>query len=372
MSRFLPAAAALAAFLLVSCDQGVESLADYEKRRAAAADERAQVRSLPLPAAGANSEANLRRSLDALPSEEARDRFESAYRLVFTTRKERRDPKRALEELQAVVEEAPRFAPAFRVAGYAYFSGGDYPSSRTAYEAAVKLDPSYGDAHYALALVLAMEPPIGDALAAREHLNRALALGVKDDFGLKGILDRQAAAPAAGASGLPAGHPPMQPPDAASGPPAATDGEALPLKLSGIGSIQELERAYARLHDPALRKSLENGFRYTFTEKTQFRDKAAAKVEFDRVIAADPGCAAAYRGLAYVVYNPSAPDESISLYKKALDLDADYGEAHYALSFILAVVPERRAEGLEHFRRAMSLGVPDERKLGERFYTEAR
>jgi hypothetical protein len=53
-------------------------------------------------------------------------------------------------------------------------------------------------------------------------------------------------------------------------------------------------------------------------------------------------------------------------YRKAVALDPDYGEAHYALSFMLTQFD--MAEGRTHFERAMALGVPDERDLGGKFY----
>ena len=46
--------------------------------------------------------------------------------------------------------------------------------------------------------------------------------------------------------------------------------------------------------------------------------------------------------------------------------DPDYGEAHYALSFMLTQSDLER--GRRHFERAMQLGVPDERNLRGQFY----
>jgi Tfp pilus assembly protein PilF len=55
-------------------------------------------------------------------------------------------------------------------------------------------------------------------------------------------------------------------------------------------------------------------------------------------------------------------------YEKAVELDPDYGEAHYALSFMLTQFDVER--GRKHFKKAMELGIPDERNLGPRFYPE--
>ncbi len=345
------------------CDQGTESLEDGK------AASREALAGPPLAAEGPYSEESLKKIASGLASDAKRRHFERAFRLVFTPDPRLKDPKAAIEELTLIREEAQRFAPFYRVAGYAFFIGGAAQDAKDCYEQAVKIDPNYGDAHYALASILAMAG--SDPDAARVHLNRALALGVKDSMNVAGQLARQAGQRRD--RELPKDHPPMgagSPP--APGPDVPTDGEAIPLKLTGIGSAAELERAYAKLQDPALRKSLEKGFRYTFSPKTQFRDRAAAKEEFEKVIAGDASCAAAYRGLAYVLFDTGQAEASVASYRKALQLDPEYGEAHYALSFILAAAPDQHAAGLEHFKRAMALGVPDERKLGERFYPEAK
>jgi hypothetical protein len=67
-------------------------------------------------------------------------------------------------------------------------------------------------------------------------------------------------------------------------------------------------------------------------------------------------------GLTYVdLFHPS-----LAAYRKAVALDPDYGEAHYALSFTLAI--SDLAAGKVHFDRAMALGVPDTRDLRGQFY----
>ena len=57
-------------------------------------------------------------------------------------------------------------------------------------------------------------------------------------------------------------------------------------------------------------------------------------------------------------------------YRRALALDDAYGEAHYAMAFMLAMGD--RAQGKVHFERAMALGVPDTRKLGPQFFEAAQ
>jgi hypothetical protein len=60
---------------------------------------------------------------------------------------------------------------------------------------------------------------------------------------------------------------------------------------------------------------------------------------------------------------------TITLYERAVELDPDYGEAHYALAFMLG--PTDRERGAVHFARAMELGIDDERNLRERFFEGA-
>jgi tetratricopeptide (TPR) repeat protein len=351
------------ALALAACDQRVQSLSEYETQKS-------EVMSLPLAKTGPYSEAALSEMLAGLSGAEEKKAMERAYRLTFTSNQKLRDPRRAIDELEKLEAMAPKFAPAYRVGGYAYFLLQDLDSAVENYQKAIDADPNYGDAYYALASLFVMARQ--DPAMTKRILDKALSLGVKDTMQLGAQLEMAAANPES-PSEMPAGHPPMG--SAASGAPPTpaadvpTDGEAIPLKLTGIGSAQELERVSAKLSDPSLKKSLDKAFRYTFTPKTQFRDKAAAKAEYEKVIAADPSCAAAYRGLAYVLFDSGQAEESFTNYQKALAIDPDYGEVHYAIAFIQA--GSQHAEGLEHFKRAMALGVPDERKLGERFYTEA-
>jgi Tfp pilus assembly protein PilF len=54
-------------------------------------------------------------------------------------------------------------------------------------------------------------------------------------------------------------------------------------------------------------------------------------------------------------------------YEKAVAADPNYGEAHYALAFMLTQSDMARAR--THFDKAMALGVPDERNLREQFFS---
>ncbi len=173
------------------------------------------------------------------------------------------------------------------------------------------------------------------------------------------------------APGEPADLPPGHPPVSTRPAEPETDGHPdLPLKKTGIGSAAELRRALEAAREEA-RPHLDAGFRLAFTARPAARDYAGAERELRATIAADPGSAAAHRALAYAVFNQGFNvSGALPLYEKAIELDPNYGEAHYALAFILG--PENPARGRVHFEKAMSLGVPDERNLRERFYPPQR
>jgi tetratricopeptide (TPR) repeat protein len=148
---------------------------------------------------------------------------------------------------------------------------------------------------------------------------------------------------------------------------APTDEHAIPLKLEGLNSRAELDRALATVEDPAVREAFESGYRKTFTADPARRDYAGAAQDLRKVVEGAPGFAEAYRALGYAEFNQGFNvDAAMTHYLRAVELKPDYGEAHYALAFMYAM--GNREKGVVHFRKAMELGVPDERNLGERFY----
>lgn len=153
-----------------------------------------------------------------------------------------------------------------------------------------------------------------------------------------------------------------------SGP---TDGNALPLKLEGLSSVAEMDRGKAMTQNTEAQTAFEAGFRKTFTSDQGKRDYQGAVQDLDKAIGLDPGFAAAYRARGYAKFNLGFNiQDAMTDYLKAVDLKPDYGEAHYALAFMYAMPGEGdRAKGEEHFKRAMELGVPDERDLRTKFYS---
>jgi hypothetical protein len=179
-------------------------------------------------------------------------------------------------------------------------------------------------------------------------------------------IDRSGSAPQ---TTSPGGSAPDMTSSGAAAPAPATGGASeLPLSSTGLGSAAELAKALSHLDDSDARRVFEEAFRLTFTSQRDSRDFKRANELFRRVLEHDPECAECYRGLAYAEFNTSFDfPGTIALYEKAVALRPDYGEAHYALAFMLGT--SDLATGAEHFKRAMELGVTDERNLRERFYS---
>ena len=173
---------------------------------------------------------------------------------------------------------------------------------------------------------------------------------------------------------LPEGHPPVEGGGGMAGglgDAGPTDENALPLRLQGLSSVQELEKGKTMTENEEARQAFESGFRKTFTADAQKRDYTGATQDLDRALGLDPNFAAAYRARGYAKFNLgfNVPD-ALSDYLKAVELRPDYGEAHYALAFMYAMPGQGDIQkGAVHFERAMELGIPDERSLKEKFYS---
>ena len=88
----------------------------------------------------------------------------------------------------------------------------------------------------------------------------------------------------AGAKGLPEGHPSV---DGSGGAPmmgslgsdGPTDDNPLPLKLTGINSVEELKKGNAYPKNEEARKLYEEGYRKTFTADPAKRDYVGAEAD---------------------------------------------------------------------------------------------
>lgn len=178
----------------------------------------------------------------------------------------------------------------------------------------------------------------------------------------------------------PAGHPPMGPVGQMGpaggqagkmGDSAAEQGVEMPLILEGSGSLAELKSRLAKVADATLHPQFEEAFRKVFTVNRQSRDNARASAILEPLAASTDKAVAALaeRTLGYVRINSGFDSEGAKVrYLKAIEHDPEYGEAHYALAFTLAI--SDLGKGKEHFDRAMALGVPDTRGLRAQFYSE--
>jgi hypothetical protein len=176
---------------------------------------------------------------------------------------------------------------------------------------------------------------------------------------------------------LPPGHPPLTPPAGEPPRPAgpmaqavpAESGVARPLPLEGSGSVAELRARLAKVKDTSKHATLEDAFRRVFTVTRPERDIAGAESLLTPLASdADPAVAAlAERTLGYVRVSAGFDAEGAKArYARAIELDPEYGEAHYAMAFMYAMGD--REKGKVHFEKAMSLGVPDTRGLRGQFF----
>jgi len=168
---------------------------------------------------------------------------------------------------------------------------------------------------------------------------------------------------------LPEGHPPMPGESSGLGSSAPTDDNALPLKLTGLSSLVELEASAAGTDNKEAREAFIAGYRKTFTADAGKRDYGGAETDLSKAVQLDPNFAEAYRALGYARFNTGFNVQAaMDAYLKAVELKPGYGEAHYALAFMYAM--NDLDSGKVHFKKAMELGIPDERGLGSRYYSE--
>ncbi len=126
-------------------------------------------------------------------------------------------------------------------------------------------------------------------------------------------------------------------------------------------------RDRALLDTSQLKDSYEMAFRLAFASQPADRNYPEATRLVGMVLSERPEFAPAYRVMGYALFNMNRGTEALAAYQRAVTLNPNYGEAHYALAFLFAMGD--REVGREHFRKATELGVPDERNLGEKFYS---
>ena len=174
--------------------------------------------------------------------------------------------------------------------------------------------------------------------------------------------------PTAGTRKLPVGHPPIGSKRLAS-PPSAHTGP-LPLLKRGPGSEAELKRINVTFQEGADRDAFDQAFRQVFTVQRRLRNPAGAVKSLEALQPKYPKSAAIYRVLGYAAVDHGFQHQlAMKHYKKAIELDPEYGEVHYALAFMY-VIGSEKAKGGAHYTKSVELGIQDNRNIGKRFYPD--
>lgn len=154
-----------------------------------------------------------------------------------------------------------------------------------------------------------------------------------------------------------------------------TDGHAtLPLVKEGPRSIAELNRRLAMESDAALKTRLEKAFRLTFATSGDRRTQVQRSGDAIKILGGvDAGTAGAtaQRIIARASLRVSGSFVTMqSHYANAVQLDPNYGAAHYGLAFSLVAgaTPEALKKGRLHYEKAMKLGVKDTNNIRRYFY----
>ena len=139
----------------------------------------------PLPLNGPGSAAELAGRIKRIPQGTQRDEalrdLEDLYRLSFTVDRGKRDHARARTLAAKLARSPATAAAAERVRGFlAVSTNFDTKTARVHYEKAIALEPTFGEAHYALAFLCALN----DREAGAKHYQSAAAAGVEDTMSL--------------------------------------------------------------------------------------------------------------------------------------------------------------------------------------------
>jgi len=157
-------------------------------------------------------------------------------------------------------------------------------------------------------------------------------------------------------------------PHAGRVPPSAASAKGGPaLKATGSGSQAELERCLKSFDAEDDQATFRTAFTSVFHSNRSQRNPGAAEMSLTKLAEKHPTNAAIYRVLGYAaVDNGFQMARAMRYYLKAIELSPDYAEVHYALAFMYAMGD--RVKGAQHFKRAIELGMKDERGIGPRFY----
>lgn len=294
-----------------------------------------------------------------------------AFISLFHDDKSKRNGPLAKEKLDFILQKDPQNAVAYRLLGYYHIDNGfRIDEALENYRKAIEIAPDYGDAHYALAFTLVTS----DLKLAEKHFVRALELGVEDERELakkyfKGVnvseiqknLPPREKGPTAIETHGSNGH---------NQTPTSSQDQHIhynPTESLSASRLQEYKERIEVVSDAELNHALSDAYIAVFHENKAKRNGPFAKERLDWVLQQDPNSAVAYRILGYYhIDHGFRLKDAITCYLKALELDANYGDVHYALAFSMAMSNPQEAE--KYFIRALELGVEDERNLAQKFF----
>jgi tetratricopeptide (TPR) repeat protein len=264
------------------------------------------------------------------------------------------------EVCQSAIKQDPRFAPAYYWLGRVAAAQGDSKSAVENYREACRLVPSYGSAHYALALTyqkLGREAEARESMSAYQKFkldgdpqpedplldtvrsldNSALAHLMKGVDLEKGGQLEQAIAEHEQAIGIDAKL-------------AQAHANLIGL-YARAGQAEKAEQQYRATVaiNPNLPQS-HYDFGVLLLSEAKYREAEAA---FRRALETSPNYAEAHNNLAVLLERQGKLDEAARNYQAAIDNKPNYREAHFQLGRLL-LRQRKNGEAIRHFEQALT------------------
>jgi tetratricopeptide (TPR) repeat protein len=275
-------------------------------------------------------------------NEEVQATLAIAFFSLFAKDKGQRNPQQSKKNLDSVLEKEPLNPMAWRLLGYFHISNGfQLTEAVQCYQKAIEIQPNYGDAHYALSFALTTN----NLELGETHFRRALELGITDERGLAEKYYTQVD---------------MKAYQKAT-PPALSPQDLTPARL------KEYQERIEPLSDPELKEALKIAYLHLFMADRSRRNLPLAQEKLNVVFQKEPENVVAWRLKGYLAISQGFRwEEALECYQKAVSIDPQYGEVHYALAFtVVADENLRQTLGEKHFKEALRLGIEDERNIAQ-------
>ncbi|MEK7487100.1 MAG: tetratricopeptide repeat protein [Planctomycetota bacterium] len=296
-----------------------------------------------------------------IPDQETQETLLKAFMALFHEDRNQRNGKFAKESIDQILQKDPQNAVAYRLLGYFHISNGFRTQEAiSAYQKAIELQPSYGEAHYALAFTLVTT----DLATAEKYFVKAMELGVEDERNLADQFFKNVDMNAFRKTEKPIETEKL----IETEKPIEIATNTLSLKEMTPSRQQEYQTYIQNISDTEIREALSAAFMTLFHPNKAQRNGPLAKENLDRVLQKDSQNAVAHRLMGYYHIDQGGFNliKSMESYQYALQYNPNYGDVHYALAFSLAM--SDLAEGEKHFIQAIELGIADERNLAGKFY----